>query len=146
MADKPEKPVEKKVDEGWKEKAREEKEALSREAAGAKDLGQGKADAARDGSAGEPAEKEGAGEAPLQDVTFAGFVSGLATQAFISLGLIENPLTGKKEKNLDVCKHLLDTMDMLQEKTSGNLTDKEAAYMEELLYNLRLGYVREAKE
>jgi len=142
MTDKANDEGEKRVDEGWKKRAREEREALEREARS----GAGPEEPAREeGEAGEaPGAQEREAAAEIPPPTFTAFVSGLATQAFMTLGLVENPLTGKKEKDLDAAKHLLDTLGMLQEKTQGNLTPREASHLEELLYSLRMAYVKEA--
>ncbi len=136
MVDNEEAGTEKRVDEGWKRKAREEREALERE---------GAAQDAPGGDTGEGAvgEEEAAGEAVLPPATFVGLVSGLAAQAFAFLGLVGEG-EGEKEKDLDAARHLLDTLAMLQEKTKGNLTDDESAYLEGLLYNLRMAYVKQS--
>ena len=138
---------EKRVDEGWKKKAREEREALEEQEAASKaaegaTVGE---DAGEGAPAGEKGPRGGTRGGELPQPTFAGFISGLATQAFVYMGLVENPLTGKKEKDLEAAQHVLDTMAMLQEKTSGNLTAEESAYLEDLLYNLRMGYVEAAR-
>ncbi|MHC4711922.1 MAG: DUF1844 domain-containing protein [Planctomycetota bacterium] len=132
MVDNEEAGTEKRIDEGWKRKAREEKEALEKEGAAP--------DTSREGAAGD---ERAAGEAVLPPATFVGLVSGLAAQAFAFLGLVGEG-ESEKEKDLDAARHLLDTLAMLQEKTKGNLTDDESAYLEGLLYNLRMAYVKQS--
>lgn len=133
----------KKVDEGWKKKAREEKEALEKETERTRAAEEPPEDAGEAAEAGDAAGREGVGQLPPP--TFTAFISGLAAQAFMALGLVENPLAGEQEKDLDAARHLLDTLGMLQEKTQGNLTPQEASYLEELLYSLRMAYVKEAQ-
>jgi hypothetical protein len=89
--------------------------------------------------------QEPVAESGLPEPDFNTFVYGLATQAMMALGQIENPLTKKKEVKLVEAKYLIDTLRMLQEKTKTNLTAVEAQNLETLLYNLQLAYVREAK-
>ncbi|MCD6406068.1 MAG: DUF1844 domain-containing protein [Planctomycetes bacterium] len=120
----------KKVDEAWKQKAQEETEALDREAVSEQ--------------APEGEESGAPGRGQLPPATFLGLVSGLAAQAFVYLGFIENPVTGKKEADIASAGHLLDTLEMLKEKTDGNLDPQETAYLEDLLYNLRMAYVKES--
>lgn len=143
MADNPDDKGHKKVDEGWKKQAREEREALEKEAERARASEQPREDEREGPEAGDAQRRDAEGKPPQS--TFAAFISGLATQAFMTLGLVENPLTGKQEKDLDAAKHLLDTLGMLQEKTQGNLTPQEVSYLEELLYSLRMAFVKESQ-
>ena len=53
-----------------------------------------------------------------------------------------DPNTGLTRENLAEAKYLIDIIAMLQEKTKGNLTQEEAAAMEEAVYGLRMRYVR----
>ena len=67
--------------------------------------------------------------------------NSLYLQATISLGLLPNPLSGKTEVKLSQAKHAIDTLEILQEKTTGNRTAEETADIEEMLHHLRLAYV-----
>ena len=64
----------------------------------------------------------------------------------IALGLIESPITKKFEKNLRQAKFLIDTLDMIKEKTEGNLSQEEKELLENILSNLKLNYVKVLKE
>ncbi len=88
-------------------------------------------------------EKEGKTLPPAPDFSF--FVTTLSIQASIDLGAIPNPATNKKEENLVQAKFLIDTLGMLQEKTKGNLTQEESAFMENVLYELRIQYIEKTK-
>ncbi len=44
--------------------------------------------------------------------------------------------------NLGLVKGIIDTIEMLEEKTQGNLTAPEANFLANTLYELRMGYVR----
>ena len=63
--------------------------------------------------------------------------------ALVHLGVIEDPATGKSEKNLPMAKQTIDMLGMIEEKTKGNLTDDEAHMLKNILYELRIIYVRE---
>ena len=82
---------------------------------------------------------------PIPEANFILFVSGFATQALIALGQFENPMTKKREANLDQARYTIDTLKMIQEKTKGNLTPEEEKYLEGVLYDLRMSYVASVK-
>lgn len=80
---------------------------------------------------------------PPEGVDFASFLVSLGTQAFMHLGDIPNPMQQKREKDLPAAKHLIDLLGLLQAKTKGNLTSEEERLLQQLLFDLRLRYVRE---
>lgn len=85
-------------------------------------------------------EKEGKFVPPDPDFSF--FITTLALQASIALGVLPNPATNQKEEeNLPQAKFLIDTMSLLKEKTKGNLTPEETQMLEGVLYELRMQYV-----
>jgi len=61
------------------------------------------------------------------------------------LGELPEPGTEKTEVNLPLAKQTIDILGILQEKTSGNLTDEEHNLLTNLLYDLRMRYVRVSK-
>ena len=65
----------------------------------------------------------------------------LFTQAMATLGQMPNPATGKPEINKPFAKHYIDTLEMLGEKTQGNLNDDESKMLSEALHALRMAYV-----
>ncbi|MBX6422117.1 DUF1844 domain-containing protein [Thermosulfurimonas sp. F29] len=81
-------------------------------------------------------------EAPLPPVTFSTFILSLNTAALIHLGELPNPETNEKSVNLELARHTIDTLDMLREKTRGNLTPDEERLLESILYELRIRYVK----
>ena len=95
----------------------------------------------------EPDEKPDAGaqEPPLQfpEINFATFVASLNASALLQLGAIEEPATGTKNKNLPMAKQTIDILSMMQEKTAGNLSEEEENLLKNILYDLRLMYVKE---
>ncbi len=86
------------------------------------------------------AEKEK--EELLPPVTFSTFILSLNTAALVHLGELPNPETNQKDVNLALARHTIDTLDMLKEKTKGNLTPDEERLLESVLYELRLRYLK----
>ena len=77
------------------------------------------------------------------EINFPTFVVSLNASALLHLGAIEDPTTGQKSKNLPMAKQTIDILCMLEEKTAGNLTGEEKNLLKNILYDLRLMYVRE---
>lgn len=77
-----------------------------------------------------------AADVPLPGGDFRLFVTRLSFQAMISLGLIENPLTGTKQRHEANARMLVDDLLMLREKTRGNLEPDEEAYLEKVTGDL----------
>ena len=73
------------------------------------------------------------------------FVTTMGLQASIFLGVLENPVTKKKEEDLTQAKFIIDTLSMMQEKTKGNLTQEESTILENVLYELRMQYLTKAQ-
>jgi hypothetical protein len=84
-------------------------------------------------------------EPPLQfpEINFATFIVSLNHSALLHLGAIEDPSSGTKNKNLPIAKQTIDILSMLQEKTSGNLSTEEESMLKNILYDLRIMYVKE---
>ena len=114
MEDKREGGAEKKVDEGWKEDVRREKERLSGE---------------------EPRARP---EPP--QATFVALVQQLATQALLQMGMAA-PRGQKPMVDLQGAKYVIDTLQMIEEKTKGNLTPEESRALSTILADLRAGFV-----
>ena len=73
--------------------------------------------------------------------SFASFMMSIASNAASSLGMMEHPVTGKREVDLELGKHWIDVLGMLQQKTRGNLLPQEQQILEGLLADLRMQYV-----
>jgi hypothetical protein len=80
----------------------------------------------------------------LPEINFATFVVSLNASALLHLGAIEDPSTGKSEKNLPMAKQTIDILCMLETKTAGNLTKDEENLLKNILYDLRIIYVKES--
>lgn len=80
-------------------------------------------------------------------ITFTGFLLSLATTAAVHFGDIADPNTGEpSEPNLVAAGQMIQIIEMLQERTQGNLTDPEAKLIDDLLYELRMRYVKAQAE
>jgi len=95
-------------------------------------------------SAGE-AEDEEFSEEELADARdpagFLSFIMSIASNAASALGMMEHPVTHQREVDVELGKHWIDVLGMLQKKTAGNLTPKERQMLEGLLADLRMQYV-----
>jgi len=80
---------------------------------------------------------------PLPEINFPTFIASLNASALVHLGVIEDPVSGKAEKNLAMAKQTIDILSMLQQKTVANLTPDEEAMLKSILYDLRILYVKE---
>ena len=79
---------------------------------------------------------------PMDSVNFSTFILSLASATFIEMGVVEDPLTKTKKKNLSSAKQHIDLLQMLQEKTRGNLDDEERGLLERILRDVRLQFVK----
>jgi len=98
-------------------------------------------------SSGDKGSEAGESKAGTQfpEINFATFVFSLHSSVLFQLGVIEDPATGKKSKNLTAAKQTIDIMGMLEEKTQGNLTKEEEGMLKNILYDLRIAYVKEMR-
>ena len=79
-------------------------------------------------------------EMPEQTM-FTEFLMGIASSAFIYLGLVEHPATGRRQVDLRAAKEAIDMLLMLREKTKGNLTRGEEKFFDDLLADLKMQFV-----
>lgn len=78
-------------------------------------------------------------------VTFESFIMLMSTQALISMGIVPDPTKEDSEPNLPLARHTIDTLAMIRDKTKGNLTRDESAFLEDALHQLRMRYVELAR-
>jgi hypothetical protein len=78
----------------------------------------------------------------MNGVNFSTFILSLASATFIEMGVVEDPLTKSKKKDLSSAKQHIDLLQMLQEKTRGNLDDEERGLLERILRDVRLQFVK----
>ncbi len=77
--------------------------------------------------------------------SFFDLAAMLAEPATIYLGDALLP-DGQSAENLEMAHFHIDLMDLLRQKTAGNLTAQESAFLEDLLYRLRVRYVQKSRE
>jgi hypothetical protein len=81
----------------------------------------------------------------LPPLDFVSIVLPFYTQALVKLGQTENPMTQKKEENLDLAKRLIDILDLLKEKTKGNLDPEEEKFLLASIDQLKMIYLEKTK-
>lgn len=115
------------IDEDWKTEAKKEKEKLAETQAD---------------------EKEKSQQQQLPPGDFQALISMLAMQALFALGLIVPPdqKDKKPEPNLQLAKYNVDMLEILEEKTKGNLTDDEQAMLTNALSQVRMAFVEASKQ
>jgi len=79
---------------------------------------------------------------PLPEITFTNLILSVSTSALIQLGEVEDPISKTPSKNLPLAKQTIDLIGMLKEKTKGNLSPEEEKILENILYDLRLRYIK----
>lgn len=101
-----------------------------------------------------PAETDRAGhiEEPLTEAdeevegandpaSFVNFLMSIASNAAAALGMMEHPVTGERGIDLQLGKHWIDVLGMMEQKTRGNLSQQEQRILEGLLSDLRMQFV-----
>jgi len=73
--------------------------------------------------------------------SFVSFLMSIASNAASALGMMEHPVTHQRDVDVELGKHWIDVLGMLQKKTVGNLTPQEKRMLEGLLADLRMQYV-----
>jgi hypothetical protein len=84
--------------------------------------------------------------ASLPEIDFSTFLFSISSTALLHFGDIPDPMTDKREKNLPMVKQTIDIIEILKEKTKGNLTPEEGNLIDNILYDLRMRYIRELKQ
>ncbi|MDB4958310.1 MAG: hypothetical protein JWO36_5879 [Myxococcales bacterium] len=77
----------------------------------------------------------------LGPVDFSTHVLSLASSAMVSLGRMPAPDGEPHPLDLEMAKHLIDVLGMLETKTKGNLDEAETKLLSSLIYDLRVGFV-----
>lgn len=85
------------------------------------------------------------GKCVMPEVTFSAFIMSLNTAALFHLGEIADPETGATRQDLVLVKHTIDTLDLLEKKTKGNLSEDEENMLSKFLYDLKMRYVNASR-
>jgi hypothetical protein len=116
------------VDEDWKQQEQKEKEIL----------------AAQEEAEKKDEQQEEPSHGPLPEGNFAALISMLTTQALFALGLLQIKGQEERKPDLEMAKYNIDMLQVLEEKTRGNLSKEEEAVLANTLNELRMGYVKVA--
>ena len=82
----------------------------------------------------------------MEENLFIFVVSFFLNWGYQSLGKIADPVTGEVKKNLEMVQKIIDILQMLKEKTKGNLDEKEEKFLTNAIAELQLNYVGEASK
>jgi hypothetical protein len=116
------------IDSDWKAEAQKEKERLA------------KKEQAKPAKTPESADAHGAQELP--EASFRSMVGMLASQAIMGLGAMADPQTNRIIIDLESARFSIDLLDILEQKTKGNLTEEESKDLTQVLAELRSRYVQ----
>ena len=120
------------TDENWKDQARAEKEKLAEEE---------KKQAPTTSAHGEPSEA-----GPMPPANFMTLLNSLVIQILFGLGRVGDPNTKEPlPVNLDLAKHHIDMLQVLEDKTKGNLSEEESQALSLALHEVRMQYVQTAQ-
>lgn len=125
------------VDEDWKSRVAAEREAASRHegaqpAADGGDRPPPKVAAATEGSRPRP---------QLPPASFDLLVTGFVTEAMVALGQLPHPVSGQFDPDQEQARYAIDMLDVLAEKTKGNLEPAEERGLREVLHQLRMAFI-----
>lgn len=127
------------VDDDWKNQAQREKETLGGAPAAAASA------PAKDASTDAPAKAGGPARQAIPPASFELLVQQMVTQIMMSTGEMEHPTTGRRTRNLEVAKHYIDMLAVLEQKTKNNLSAEEQNLLDSALYQMRMQYVAVAR-
>ncbi len=124
-----------KADEDWKAKVKAEREQL--------DAQQDQGVPAPDESAKVDQSPEDSNSADwrLPKPEFSTLVGMFTTQAMVAMGMIPGPDDGKAEVHLELARHFIDLLGVVDEKTKGNLQESERRLLEQSLHELRMAFL-----
>jgi hypothetical protein len=135
------------IDTDWKKQAQEEKRKLAEQEKAKKEAApiasSGTSAATQTAPSAASSRSRGQREAP--EASFSTLVQSLMTQSLFYLGDL-TPRGAEPQVNLDMAKHQIDTLGVLEEKTKGNLTDDEKRLLDTALYEVRMRYVSVASQ
>jgi len=90
-------------------------------------------------------EAAGDGRAFLPPLEFSSIVVLFYFPALIHLGLMEDPASGERREDMSLAKRNIDLLDLLRDKTKGNLEPEEEKFLEDVLSQLKLAYLKKAE-
>ena len=88
---------------------------------------------------------EAGGPEFVPPLEFSSIVILLYFPALVQLGLVEEPGTGERRENLELAKRNIDLLDLLRDRTKGNLEAEEQKFLDGVLDQLKLAYLKRAE-
>lgn len=130
-------------DEGIKvvDRRRVDEEGTERETPAATETAAPAAPAAAPAENPAPPPSTGSAHGTIQ-IDFSAFIQSLGQQALMHLGMLPHPESGERKREMEAARQTIDILQMLHEKTKGNLTEDEKQLFEALLHDLRLVFVQ----
>jgi len=86
-----------------------------------------------------------AADAPKRSPAFENLIRSLGQNAAMLLGGYADPRTGQPVLDLEGAREMIDMLDVLREKTVGNLAAEEDTLLLDVLGNLKLAFMEMAK-
>jgi len=84
-------------------------------------------------------------DAPKRSPVFENLIRSLGQNAAMLLGGYADPRTGQPVLDLEGAREMIDMLDVLREKTRGNLAAEEDSLLLDVLGNLKLAFMEMAK-
>ena len=81
----------------------------------------------------------------IPPLDFSSLVLPFYTQALMKLGLMKDPHSNKEDEDLELTKRLIDLLDLLKDRTKGNLDPEEEKFLETCLQQLKMIYMEKAE-
>jgi hypothetical protein len=119
------------IDEDWKSQVQAEKEQATK---------------AQPAAAAKVAESAEVIDPPMPPASFELLLTTLTTEALVALGQVPHPVTGNAQLQRNQAKFLIDTVEVLRDKTTGNLTTSEQQVLDSLLHQLRMVFIQTAEQ
>jgi len=76
------------------------------------------------------------------ELTLSTFILSLSTSALVCLGELPDPISSENNVNLPLAKQTINIIEILKEKTKGNLSEDEERLIDGVLYDLHIRYVK----
>ena len=121
------------IDEDWKSQVQAVKEAAAKvvpASAGGQHAASSASEVPRD-----------SGDIQMPPASLELLITTLATEALVALGQVPHPATGEAHVHRNQAKYLIDTIDVVRQKTKGNLTPDEQQMIDSVLHQLRMVFL-----
>jgi len=81
----------------------------------------------------------------LPPLDFSSIVFPFYTQTLFKMGILEDPTQPKGEENIELARRLIDLLDLLKDRTKGNLNPDEEKFLQSCLEQLKMHFLEKAK-